>query len=49
MLFEEPLLGLPIYEIGVFFLILAAGLTVWSMFGYIRAAWPDRPEGAPLS
>ena len=49
MLFEQPLLGLPMYEIGVIFLILAAGLTIWSMFGYIRAAWPDRPEGAPLS
>lgn len=49
MLFEQPILGLPIYEIGVLFLILAAGLTIWSMLGYIRAAWPDRQEGAPLS
>ena len=33
----------------VFFLILAAVLTIWSMLGYMRAAWPDRREGAPLS
>ncbi len=49
MLYAEPLLALPIYAIGVVFLVFAAGLTLWSMFGYVRAAWPDRPEGAPLS
>lgn len=49
MLFAEPLMGLPTYEIGVVFLVFAAGLTLWSMFGYVRAAWPARQEGAPLS
>jgi CDP-diacylglycerol--glycerol-3-phosphate 3-phosphatidyltransferase len=49
MLFAQPLLGLPTYDIGVAFLVFAAGLTVWSMFGYIRAAWPAQREGAPLS
>ena len=49
MLFEESLFGLPIYDIGVVFLLLAAGLTIWSMFGYIRAAWPGKQERAPLS
>jgi CDP-diacylglycerol--glycerol-3-phosphate 3-phosphatidyltransferase len=49
MLFAEPLIGLPIYEIGLVFLVLAAGLTVWSMLGYVRAAWPAQREGAPLS
>lgn len=49
MLYAEPVMALPIYEIGVVFLVLAAGLTVWSMFGYVRAAWPARQEGAPLS
>jgi CDP-diacylglycerol--glycerol-3-phosphate 3-phosphatidyltransferase len=49
MLFAERLLGLPIYEIGLVFLVLAAGLTVWSMLGYVRAAWPAQREGAPLS
>ncbi len=49
MLFAEPLLGLPTYEIGVVFLVIAAILTLWSMIGYVRAAWPARREGAPLS
>ena len=40
MLYLEPLLGLPIYRIGHFMLLAAAGLTLWSMFRYIRAAWP---------
>jgi CDP-diacylglycerol--glycerol-3-phosphate 3-phosphatidyltransferase/cardiolipin synthase len=45
MLFEQPLFGVPIYDIGVAFLLLAAGLTIWSMIGYIRAAWPTQREG----
>jgi len=49
MLFEQQLFGIPVYEIGVLFLILAAGLTLWSMFGYVRAAWPDRPAREPIS
>jgi CDP-diacylglycerol--glycerol-3-phosphate 3-phosphatidyltransferase len=49
MLFAEPLFGLPVYEIGVLFLVLAAGLTIWSMIGYIRAAWPAKQEGEPVS
>lgn len=43
MLFEAPLIGLPTYDIGVAFLLLAAGLTLWSMFAYIRAAWGTTP------
>lgn len=49
MLFKAPLMGLPIYKIGVYLLVLAAGLTIWSMIGYIRAAWPSKQEGEPLS
>ena len=49
MLFKEPLLGLPTYDLGVAFLLVAAGLTLWSMFGYIRAAWPGGSGGAKLS
>jgi CDP-diacylglycerol--glycerol-3-phosphate 3-phosphatidyltransferase len=49
MLFAEPLIGLPIYEIGLVFLVLAACLTVWSLLGYVRAAWPAQREGEPLS
>jgi len=41
MLFRENLFGLPIYELGLYCLILAAVLTLWSMVVYLRAAWPD--------
>lgn len=40
MLYQDPLLGLPIYLIGNVMLIIAAGLTLWSMIDYLRAAWP---------
>lgn len=49
MIFYEPLLGLPIYEIGVICLVLAAGLTIWSMIGYIRAAWPSKGQHDKVS
>lgn len=41
MLFRENLFGLPIYELGLYCLIIAAVLTLWSMIVYLRAAWPD--------
>ena len=41
MLFRENLFGLPIYEIGLYLLIAAAILTLWSMIVYLRLAWPD--------
>ncbi|MDJ0927943.1 MAG: CDP-diacylglycerol--glycerol-3-phosphate 3-phosphatidyltransferase [Gammaproteobacteria bacterium] len=40
MLWSHDVMGIPIYEIGTAALILAAGLTLWSMAVYIRAAWP---------
>lgn len=40
LLYHDPLLGLPIVDIGYVLLYLAAGLTLWSMFIYLRAAWP---------
>lgn len=40
MLWHQPLLGLPIYQIGTLLLYLAAVLTLWSMLVYLRAAWP---------
>jgi len=41
MLFRENLFGWPIYEIGLYCLIVAAVLTLWSMVIYLRLAWPD--------
>ncbi len=49
MLYEEQLFGLPTYEIGVGLLIAAAGITLWSMFDYMRAAWPLLMGGDPTS
>jgi CDP-diacylglycerol--glycerol-3-phosphate 3-phosphatidyltransferase len=40
MLYERPIAGLPTYEIGFVSLFVAAGLTLWSMFAYLRIAWP---------
>ena len=31
---------LPVYEFGLWLLVIAAGLTLWSMFVYLKDAWP---------
>src|SRR5947207_303283 len=41
MLFRVPLLGLPIYKIGVVLTEIAAAATLYSMVAYLRAAWPE--------
>ena len=40
LLWREPLFGLPLYEIGLLLLYVAAAMTLWSMVVYLRAAWP---------
>ncbi len=45
MLYRVPVGDVPIYEIGYVLLIIAAGLTLWSMFVYMRAAWPSLKPG----
>lgn len=40
LIFSKPLFGLPIFEIGIALLYVAAGLTLSSMFTYLKAAWP---------
>jgi len=44
LLYREPLWGLPIAEIGQGLLLIAAGLTLWSMVIYLNAAWPAMKE-----
>ena len=39
LLYNEPLLGLPLREIGYVSLYIAAILTLWSMVGYLNQAW----------
>jgi CDP-diacylglycerol--glycerol-3-phosphate 3-phosphatidyltransferase len=40
LLYHKPLFGIPIYQIGYTLLYIAAILTLWSMFIYLRAALP---------
>jgi CDP-diacylglycerol--glycerol-3-phosphate 3-phosphatidyltransferase len=40
MIFAEPLMGLPIFAIGISIYYFAALLTIASMIIYLRAAWP---------
>jgi len=40
MVYEHRFLGLDIYGIGFVLLVAAAGMTIWSMVMYLRAAWP---------
>ncbi|MDJ0881421.1 MAG: CDP-diacylglycerol--glycerol-3-phosphate 3-phosphatidyltransferase [Gammaproteobacteria bacterium] len=40
MIYHHPFLGLPIFEIGLFLFFIAAILTLYSMYIYLKAAWP---------
>lgn len=40
MIFSEPLMGIPVFQIGLAIYYLAALLTLASMVIYLRAAWP---------
>ena len=40
LLYQEPLLGLPIYQLGTVMIYLAALLTLWSMVYYLKMALP---------
>lgn len=45
LLFREDLFGLPVFMIGEGLLALAAALTLWSGYAYVRAAWPAMRDG----
>jgi CDP-diacylglycerol--glycerol-3-phosphate 3-phosphatidyltransferase/cardiolipin synthase len=40
MVYREPAGGFPAYTVGSVLLYGSAALTLWSMFVYLRAAWP---------
>jgi CDP-diacylglycerol---glycerol-3-phosphate 3-phosphatidyltransferase len=40
MVYEHEILGIDIYGIGFVLLMIAAGMTIWSMFTYLQVAWP---------
>jgi CDP-diacylglycerol--glycerol-3-phosphate 3-phosphatidyltransferase len=46
MIYRVPVGEVPVYAIGYVLLVIAAGLTLWSMFVYLRAAWPSLKPGA---
>jgi len=41
MVYEQPLFGIDVYRIGYYLLLVAAAMTLYSMFIYLKAAWPD--------
>jgi CDP-diacylglycerol--glycerol-3-phosphate 3-phosphatidyltransferase len=41
LILRGPLFGVPIYHLGMVLLYVAAALTLWSMFLYLRVAWPS--------
>ncbi len=45
MLYRAPLGGFDTYALGLRLLYLAALLTLWSMFVYLLAAWPQLRDG----
>jgi len=40
LLYHDPIAWIPVALIGQLLLYLAAGLTLWSMWTYLQAAWP---------
>jgi CDP-diacylglycerol--glycerol-3-phosphate 3-phosphatidyltransferase/cardiolipin synthase len=49
LLYHHPIGPIPVWEIGLVLLYVAAALTLWSMVVYLRAAWPmlsGREQGA---
>ena len=40
MVYRNELFGIDIYAVGFVLLVAAAGMTIWSMIVYLRAAWP---------
>ncbi len=47
LLLDQPILGVDVFTLGEGLLYLAAGLTLWSMLIYLRAAWPALVGSGP--
>lgn len=41
LLYQSPILGIPIFTVGEIVLYVAGTLTLWSGVVYLRAAWPQ--------
>ena len=40
MVYQSRMFGFDVYVFGFGLLVAAAGMTIWSMVAYLRAAWP---------
>ena len=40
MVYEHDIFGIGVYNLGYIFLLISAGMTLWSMVDYLHAAWP---------
>jgi CDP-diacylglycerol--glycerol-3-phosphate 3-phosphatidyltransferase/cardiolipin synthase len=47
LILSDSLFGLPLHDLGLVLLYIAALLTLWSMVLYLRAAWPSLTRPAP--
>ncbi len=45
LLYSQDLVGFPILLIGESMLYVASALTIWSMVGYLKSAWPAISSG----
>ena len=45
MVYQQELFGVDLYHTGFVLLLAAAGMTIWSMFIYLRAAMPTMHTG----
>ncbi len=45
LLYHDPLFGIPVAAIGTALIYIAAVLTLYSMFYYLRLAWPHLNSG----
>jgi CDP-diacylglycerol--glycerol-3-phosphate 3-phosphatidyltransferase len=48
LLFRYDLFGIPVYKTGLVLIGIAAVLTLWSMFLYLKIAWPELRGSASL-
>lgn len=46
MVYQRDMFGLETYDVGFILLLAAAGMTLWSMIIYLRAAWPSMQRHA---
>ena len=47
LLWRHKIGSIPVFQIGEVLLYIAAGLTLWSMIVYLRAAWPSLMASPP--